>query len=584
MTSRPSVMTSRRPCPSATSTVPIGSAATTTGAVPTGTCRFHQCSACGLMTTIVGTLRGRMSRTRTDTTSGALANSRTTAVVSAPGSRAASRAALAWASRWSASYWSAKKVIGSPRLTRTPMASASGRRRALRRLRSARTSRAGGVMAQPNLGRRDHLPRRSRRQGPADPRPRDPPIDRGMRVEKELFEPMRAPLGQVEPGQTLHGADEAVGIAGHAQREVVRAPLDPARVAIRERQRHERDGAEDEREPGHAGGIRDIAELPPRDAGRKRALGDREADQGEHALHRKAAPHVAVDVVTELVREDRFDFARREVEQRVEEQDPSRATEPEDGGVRRPALAGLIGDPHTDRRGADARGQREELRVKTFVREWSEPVEERHDPHRQDHGEDDVDHQEGARAGEPPPPRRRAEQAIDEFETSEREQRGQRRCLRLIREPRGQRLTQQSIAPWEPPASRPRERRDERTVRDAEHARNERDLDPPWPFGERTGEPRGGARPRYDEQIRGAEDEAEHAENELSAMVPSGVVRDGHVCIVSYNEPTFTIPSEEPTCFSQSRRSSSVSAMPSTSPRVASLRWCTSRRAWAARS
>src|SRR2546428_183047 len=82
-----------------------------------------------------------------------------------------------------------------------------------------------------------------------------PPRGRGVREEDEFFNPPRPPPRGVGPAEPLHRSDERPGVARHGQGEVVRLPLDPAREAVSERERGEREDQEHEREPRHPRGV-----------------------------------------------------------------------------------------------------------------------------------------------------------------------------------------------------------------------------------------------------------------------------------------------------------------------------------------
>ena len=112
---------------------------------------------------------------------------------------------------------------------------------------------------------------------------------------------MRSPLGQIQSGETLEGADEGSRVVSQGQGEVVGLALDPARETVGERhlecaQQHEHQG-----QPGQAGRIGRPPQAPPMHAGLKQRSGQREADEREESLHDQPSAHVTVHVVTELV-------------------------------------------------------------------------------------------------------------------------------------------------------------------------------------------------------------------------------------------------------------------------------------------
>ena len=90
----------------------------------------------------------------------------------------------------------------------------------------------------------------------------------------------------------------------------------------------------------------------------QRLIGHPERDQRQSALHGQPPPSVAVGVMSQLVREHALDLLGREIrEERVEQEDAAGLPESQHGGIGRPALPRLVGDPHAERRHARALGE-----------------------------------------------------------------------------------------------------------------------------------------------------------------------------------------------------------------------------------
>ena len=101
------------------------------------------------------------------------------------------------------------------------------------------------------------------------------------------------------------------------------------------------------------------------------------------------------------------------LDQGVEEHDAARAAQSDHGGIGGAALPALVGDPHPQHGHAGLRRDAEQAAAEIGVFQGDQAVEQRHQPHRRDPGEEGVAGEKQHGAPEPPPGRRTQESIHD---------------------------------------------------------------------------------------------------------------------------------------------------------------------------
>ncbi len=247
-----------------------------------------------------------------------------------------------------------------------------------------------------------------------------------------------------------------------------------------------------------------------------------EGRQQNGTLDEEPSPHIAVDVVAELVGQHRLDLVGGELgDQRVEEKDPSGPAEARQGRVCRAALPGLVCHPHADHCDADALGQRQQPLLERRVLQRDQPVEERDDPDRDHHRQEERAGEED-QSGPEPPPRGDPEKPIDDLEGDQGQRAADQTGLQPVPEPAAKGLVEEAEAFRQPIAPRPVQRQGQEPHAGAERDGEPRHVEPP-------GKRRGRSPPREPSQqdrreAGDREEEARQGKPELPAVIDRGLV------------------------------------------------------------
>ena len=206
------------------------------------------------------------------------------------------------------------------------------------------------------------------------------------------------------------------------------------------------------------------------------AGGQVEARQRQRALEQKALPDVAVDVVSDLVRKDDFDFLLRVLLQHgVGDEDPACGAET---GQRRVRLARLLAEPPLVRAedpGPAALGEPEETLPERFAAERPDRVEQREHEHRGEVGQPDERRGEEEPGGQPPVPGRPSNARVHDVGGRSAEDETQADRLQLTAEPGGRGLGREAVPPLNPVAAQERERKRSSLVQKQQAAGVQRD-------------------------------------------------------------------------------------------------------------
>ena len=164
-----------------------------------------------------------------------------------------------------------------------------------------------------------------------------------------------------------------------------------------------------------------------------------------------------------------------------------------------------------------------------LVGQRSQAIEERQQPDGEDEGHDDLERNEHAGSGQPPE-RRRRHQGVDDLDREEAERAADQSGFQPIGEPGAEGLVNETVALREPISAEPRQGKRHEGLADRDGRGHGGDA-PRQRAREIVGPSRDGG-PETDEQdddeVHDRHGQAQHAEDELEAMVPLRVV--GHAC------------------------------------------------------
>ena len=180
--------------------------------------------------------------------------------------------------------------------------------------------------------------------------------------------------------------------------------------------------------------------------------------------------------MAELVREHHLHLLRRKpVDQRVADEDPAGPAEADDGRVRDAALAREVGDGDLGRPHVHPLGQGQEPGAQRGVVERRQPVEDRHQPDRDDGRQQDrAAGQDDARP-EPPPGRAPAEERVHHLDHEQPEPASDGEHLRAVGEPGPEPLRGQARSTREDEAAQHVERERQQRLGAADDQRHGRD-------------------------------------------------------------------------------------------------------------
>ena len=213
---------------------------------------------------------------------------------------------------------------------------------------------------------------------------------------------------------------------------------------------HERYGPDRQQQQRQACDIRFPFQADCHDKGRKHVVGNVTCEREQCGFERQRRPDVSVDLVRDLVREHRLDFiVGMRGEQRVRDQDATRATDTDKCGVRlRRTIseAPLIGAQYWRPR---ALCQREQSFAQFVTRERSDVVEQRKKQHRRESRKQDERGGEKDRRKDPPVFWALPHEPRDDHASHYQRDQNNRCRLDMIGQPSRHGFRRESIAPLE---------------------------------------------------------------------------------------------------------------------------------------